>query len=121
MAFRHLAASVAALALSLSAPSFAAPSPATVFATVSPAPENDAFVTGCMRGRPAQTCVCMAQFLQRSGEGQFILEMAIVDAGQTPGLDKAAVFARHGIAANGARDITRAGKEARRVALGACR
>jgi hypothetical protein len=105
----------AAAALNVSAPAAAAQ-----FATVTP-PDTDAFVTDCTRGRSVQTCVCMAQFLQRSGEGQFVLETAILDAGDTPGLDKTIILARHGIAPGDARAITRAGKAVRKLALGACR
>ncbi len=113
---RHGLALLAAIALGIAAPTAAA-----LFATVTPLPDADAYVADCTRGRSVQTCVCMAQFLQRSGEGQFVLETAIVDAGKTPGLDKAKVLARHGIAPTDARTITRAGKAVRKVALGACR
>jgi hypothetical protein len=120
MASRLLLSALGAASL-LAAPALARPAPTQFFATIMPAPSSEAYVADCVRGRSVQTCVCMANYLQRSGEGQFVLETAKFEAEKSPENAMAAIFARHNIAATDGRAITRAGKAVRKVALGACR
>ncbi len=120
MAARFLATAIAA-ALLAGAPAFARPAPTIFYPTITPAPSTEAYVTDCVRGRSIQTCVCMGNFLQRSGEGQFVLETAIFAAEKSPEGGVPAILARHGIVADAGRAITKAGKAVRKVALNACR
>ncbi len=120
MASRLVSAALASASL-LAAPVLARQAPTIFYAAITPAPSSEAYVTDCVRGRAIQTCVCMANYLQRSGEGQFVLETATLEADKTPEGGLPAILARHGIAATDGRAITKAGKAVRKVALNACR
>ena len=115
-----LRVALAAVSL-LAAPALARTAPTQFFPAVTPTPSGDAFVADCARGRSAQTCVCMGNYMQRSGEGQFVLEVATFEAEKSPEAGIAAILARHNIAPGDGRAITKAGKAVRKVALGACR
>ncbi len=58
----------------------------------------------------------MAQNLQRSGEGQFVIER-----GTASGEALAALMAKHGVPPQPAKMLTRAAKESTKEALASCR
>ncbi len=94
---------------------------AAVFPPLTPLPDRSAFMAGCTAGRSAVTCLCMAQMLERSGEGQFVLERDTVSRDRGGEAAMTALLARHDVPPQPAKKLTKAAKESAKEALAACR
>ena len=94
---------------------------AAVFLPLAPVPDRSAFMAGCTAGRSAVTCLCMAQILERSGEGQFVLERDTVNRDRGGDAAMTALMARHEVPPQPSKKLTKAAKESAKEALAACR